>query len=203
MSTEDTIAALDRGEIRVAEKVDGEWQVNADAKAAILDYFRIREMEAIVLALDDLTAAECEVLHDVTRVGNHLLLFFLDLRLRRTHGHRARGVRRRGLRGGGFRRRRLAILVVSRRRRWRGRSRRRGRLRRLRDDAPINGDVVAVHHHAVIDGESGGSGQLVERSRDRDSAPAPPDACVEECSSHFLRGPEATRRGGPPRRCSS
>ena len=49
MSTEDTIAALDRGEIRVAEKVDGEWQVNADAKAAILDYFRIREMETIEL----------------------------------------------------------------------------------------------------------------------------------------------------------
>ena len=47
MTTEETIAALDRGELRVAEKVDGEWQVNADAKAAILDYFRLRRMEPI------------------------------------------------------------------------------------------------------------------------------------------------------------
>ncbi len=45
MSTEQTIEALDRGEIRVAEKVDGEWRVNEAAKAAILDYFRLRQME--------------------------------------------------------------------------------------------------------------------------------------------------------------
>ena len=44
-STEETIAALDRGEVRVAEKRDGEWIVNEDAKAAILDYFRLRRME--------------------------------------------------------------------------------------------------------------------------------------------------------------
>jgi 2,3,4,5-tetrahydropyridine-2,6-dicarboxylate N-succinyltransferase len=43
--TEDTIAALDRGEIRVAEPVDGEWRVNEEAKQAILDYFRLREVE--------------------------------------------------------------------------------------------------------------------------------------------------------------
>jgi 2,3,4,5-tetrahydropyridine-2,6-dicarboxylate N-succinyltransferase len=49
VTTEETIAALDRGEIRVAEKVDGEWTVNEGAKAAILDYFRIREMETIEL----------------------------------------------------------------------------------------------------------------------------------------------------------
>jgi 2,3,4,5-tetrahydropyridine-2-carboxylate N-succinyltransferase len=49
VTTEETIAALDRGEIRVAEQVDGEWRVNEDAKAAILDYFRIREMETIEL----------------------------------------------------------------------------------------------------------------------------------------------------------
>ena len=42
VTTEETIAALDRGEIRVAERVDGEWQVNEEAKAAILDYFRVR-----------------------------------------------------------------------------------------------------------------------------------------------------------------
>ena len=47
MSTEDTIAALDRGELRVAEKIDGEWRVHEEAKAAILDYFRIRKMEPI------------------------------------------------------------------------------------------------------------------------------------------------------------
>ena len=44
MSVEDTIAALDRGEIRVAERVDGEWRVNEEAKQAILDYFRLREV---------------------------------------------------------------------------------------------------------------------------------------------------------------
>jgi 2,3,4,5-tetrahydropyridine-2-carboxylate N-succinyltransferase len=49
VTTEETIAALDRGEIRVAEQVDGEWRVNEEAKAAILDYFRIREMETIEL----------------------------------------------------------------------------------------------------------------------------------------------------------
>jgi 2,3,4,5-tetrahydropyridine-2-carboxylate N-succinyltransferase len=49
VTTEETIAALDRGEIRVAEKIDGDWKVNESAKAAILDYFRIREMETIEL----------------------------------------------------------------------------------------------------------------------------------------------------------
>jgi 2,3,4,5-tetrahydropyridine-2-carboxylate N-succinyltransferase len=44
-TTEETIDALDRGEVRVAEKRDGEWVVNEDAKAAILDYFRVRRME--------------------------------------------------------------------------------------------------------------------------------------------------------------
>jgi 2,3,4,5-tetrahydropyridine-2-carboxylate N-succinyltransferase len=45
VTVEETIAALDRGEIRVAEKRDGEWIVNEDAKAAILEYFRLREIE--------------------------------------------------------------------------------------------------------------------------------------------------------------
>jgi 2,3,4,5-tetrahydropyridine-2-carboxylate N-succinyltransferase len=44
-SVEETIAALDRGEIRVAERVDGEWRVNVEAKEAILEYFRLRRME--------------------------------------------------------------------------------------------------------------------------------------------------------------
>ena len=39
--------ALDRGEIRVAERVDGEWVVNEEAKQAILDYFRLRQVEPI------------------------------------------------------------------------------------------------------------------------------------------------------------
>jgi 2,3,4,5-tetrahydropyridine-2-carboxylate N-succinyltransferase len=47
VTTEETIDLLDRGEIRVAEKVDGEWRVNEDAKAAILDYFRLRKVEPI------------------------------------------------------------------------------------------------------------------------------------------------------------
>jgi 2,3,4,5-tetrahydropyridine-2-carboxylate N-succinyltransferase len=47
LTTEETIAALDRGEIRVAEKRDGEWIVNEDAKKAILDYFGLRTMEPI------------------------------------------------------------------------------------------------------------------------------------------------------------
>jgi len=47
VTVEETIAALDSGELRVAEKADGEWVVNQDAKQAILDYFRLRQMEPI------------------------------------------------------------------------------------------------------------------------------------------------------------
>jgi 2,3,4,5-tetrahydropyridine-2-carboxylate N-succinyltransferase len=42
---EELIDALDRGEIRVAERVDGEWRVNDEAQAAILEYFRLRTVE--------------------------------------------------------------------------------------------------------------------------------------------------------------
>jgi 2,3,4,5-tetrahydropyridine-2,6-dicarboxylate N-succinyltransferase len=45
VTVEETIAALDRGEVRVAEKRDGEWIVNTEAKHAILDYFRLRHVE--------------------------------------------------------------------------------------------------------------------------------------------------------------
>ncbi|HEY6961089.1 MAG TPA: 2,3,4,5-tetrahydropyridine-2,6-dicarboxylate N-succinyltransferase [Gaiellaceae bacterium] len=45
MTTDETIAALDRGEVRVAEPDGDEWRVNADVQAAILDYFRERKME--------------------------------------------------------------------------------------------------------------------------------------------------------------
>jgi 2,3,4,5-tetrahydropyridine-2-carboxylate N-succinyltransferase len=45
VSTEETIAALDRGEVRVAEPDGDDWRVNADVQEAILDYFRSRQME--------------------------------------------------------------------------------------------------------------------------------------------------------------
>lgn len=41
-----TVAALDRGELRVAEKKEGAWQTNAWVKQAILLYFGITEMKA-------------------------------------------------------------------------------------------------------------------------------------------------------------
>jgi 2,3,4,5-tetrahydropyridine-2-carboxylate N-succinyltransferase len=44
---EEIIGALDRGETRVADKVDGEWRVNEEAKQAILDYFRLRDVEPL------------------------------------------------------------------------------------------------------------------------------------------------------------
>jgi 2,3,4,5-tetrahydropyridine-2-carboxylate N-succinyltransferase len=40
-----TIAALDRGELRVAEKVDGEWIIHEWTRQAILLYFRVAQME--------------------------------------------------------------------------------------------------------------------------------------------------------------
>jgi 2,3,4,5-tetrahydropyridine-2,6-dicarboxylate N-succinyltransferase len=49
VNVEETIAALDRGEIRIAEKVGGDWVVNEEAKAAILEYFRLRQVEPIEL----------------------------------------------------------------------------------------------------------------------------------------------------------
>ena len=45
MNVDETIAALDRGELRVAEPVDGGWRVNSEAQEAILEYFRLRRME--------------------------------------------------------------------------------------------------------------------------------------------------------------
>jgi 2,3,4,5-tetrahydropyridine-2-carboxylate N-succinyltransferase len=42
-----TIAALDSGTLRVAEKVDGDWVVNDWAKQAILLYFRLLPMQTI------------------------------------------------------------------------------------------------------------------------------------------------------------
>jgi 2,3,4,5-tetrahydropyridine-2-carboxylate N-succinyltransferase len=42
---EELIGALDRGELRVAEPGTDGWRVNAEAQEAILEYFRIREVE--------------------------------------------------------------------------------------------------------------------------------------------------------------
>ena len=42
---EEMIAALDRGEVRVAEPDGDEWRVNGEAQEAILEYFRLRQME--------------------------------------------------------------------------------------------------------------------------------------------------------------
>jgi 2,3,4,5-tetrahydropyridine-2-carboxylate N-succinyltransferase len=45
VSTDETIAALDRGEVRVAEPDGDGWRVNSEVQAAILAYFRERQME--------------------------------------------------------------------------------------------------------------------------------------------------------------
>jgi 2,3,4,5-tetrahydropyridine-2,6-dicarboxylate N-succinyltransferase len=42
---EQLIDALDRGELRVAEPDGDDWRVNPEAQEAILEYFRLREME--------------------------------------------------------------------------------------------------------------------------------------------------------------
>ncbi len=39
------VAALDRGERRVAEQRDGEWVVDVEAKLAILEFFKLRKVE--------------------------------------------------------------------------------------------------------------------------------------------------------------
>lgn len=43
----ETISKLDQGELRVAEKIDGQWVVNEWIKKAILLYFRIMKMEVM------------------------------------------------------------------------------------------------------------------------------------------------------------
>jgi 2,3,4,5-tetrahydropyridine-2,6-dicarboxylate N-succinyltransferase len=45
VNTEETIAALDRGEVRVAEPAGDDWVVHREVQEAILDYFRSRQME--------------------------------------------------------------------------------------------------------------------------------------------------------------
>ena len=42
---EELIAELDRGEVRVAEPIDGDWRVNPEVQEAILEFFRLRQME--------------------------------------------------------------------------------------------------------------------------------------------------------------
>ncbi|HEX8968296.1 MAG TPA: 2,3,4,5-tetrahydropyridine-2,6-dicarboxylate N-succinyltransferase [Chloroflexota bacterium] len=45
LAVEEVIDGLDRGEIRLAEKSDGEWAVHAWVQQAILLYFRMRQLE--------------------------------------------------------------------------------------------------------------------------------------------------------------
>ena len=42
---EELVAALDRGELRVAEPDGEDWRVNSEAQEAILEYFRLRRIE--------------------------------------------------------------------------------------------------------------------------------------------------------------
>ena len=49
MTAEDLVAALDRGERRVAQHVDGQWVVDVEAKEAIIEYFRVRRVEPVQL----------------------------------------------------------------------------------------------------------------------------------------------------------
>ena len=42
---EQVVAALDRGELRVAEPENGDWRVNEEAQEAILEYFQLRKMK--------------------------------------------------------------------------------------------------------------------------------------------------------------
>jgi 2,3,4,5-tetrahydropyridine-2-carboxylate N-succinyltransferase len=46
-AVEETIARLDRGEVRLAEPADGDWVVHAWIQRAILLYFRLRRMETL------------------------------------------------------------------------------------------------------------------------------------------------------------
>src|ERR1051326_5953920 len=45
LAVDEVIDGLDRGEIRLAEKLDGEWTVHAWVQQAILLYFQLRQME--------------------------------------------------------------------------------------------------------------------------------------------------------------
>jgi 2,3,4,5-tetrahydropyridine-2-carboxylate N-succinyltransferase len=80
---EEVIARLDRGELRVAERRDGEWAVNEWVKRAILLYFRLRAMtttevgpfefhDKIPLKRNFAAAQVRVVPHGICRYGAHL-----------------------------------------------------------------------------------------------------------------------------------
>ena len=52
MTTEETIAALDRGELRVAEPEGDGWRVNPDAQAAILSNWEAASAHYNLIAID-------------------------------------------------------------------------------------------------------------------------------------------------------
>ena len=85
----EAVAALDRGECRVAEKIEGRWQVHTWLKQAVLLYFRIhdnsvvdagytRYFDKVPLKYTDATAAEFNALgvrvvpHAVVRHGAYI-----------------------------------------------------------------------------------------------------------------------------------
>src|SRR5947209_4069963 len=49
LAVDAAIEGLDKGEVRLAEKVDGDWIVHAWVQQAILLYFRLRQMETIAV----------------------------------------------------------------------------------------------------------------------------------------------------------
>jgi 2,3,4,5-tetrahydropyridine-2-carboxylate N-succinyltransferase len=68
VTTEEIVAALDRGEVRVAEPEAGGWKVNADVQAAILDFFRLREIEPVELGPFEYRD-KIPLKHDYERLG--------------------------------------------------------------------------------------------------------------------------------------
>lgn len=82
-AVEATIAGLDAGELRVAEKIDGEWTVHTWVKQAILLYFSLAEMQVIEVGpfefrdkiplKKNLAAAGVRVVpHGIARYGSFL-----------------------------------------------------------------------------------------------------------------------------------
>ena len=68
LAIEETIDRLDRGELRLAEKVDGEWVVRAWIQQAILLYFRMRQMETLQVGPFEYHD-KISLKHDYARLG--------------------------------------------------------------------------------------------------------------------------------------
>ena len=66
---------LDRGRVRVAEKVGGEWRVNAWVKEAILLYFALRPLVSLVGARVETSCSQDVDIKDATVLDYHTGLF--------------------------------------------------------------------------------------------------------------------------------